>query len=152
MQLGVGLFGPSMLAFALAPVEWAGMLFTAMVFAHGFGISVHNVNQVTIRQLLTPDGLRARVAAVTRLVIFGAIPVGTLVGGLLAELVGVRAAICVGAVALFGGSLPYVLARLWRIATMDDLDGQGKTRRNLGVRRPAVGTSPSARRWELPGD
>ena len=161
MQLGVSVFGPSMLAFALGPTEWAGALFTAMVFAHGFGISIHNVNQVTIRQLLTPDELRARVAAVTRLVIFGAMPLGTLAGGLIAELVGVRGAIVVGGAVLFAGSLPYLAARVWRIKTIDGIEregpaeavrGQAKTRRNRGVRRPAVGTSPSARRWELPGD
>jgi MFS family permease len=122
MQLGVSLFGPSMLAFALGPTEWAGALFAAMVCAHGFGISVHNVNQVTIRQLLTPDELRARVAAVTRLVIFGAMPVGILIGGLIGEVVGVRGAIVVGGICLFAGSLPYMAARVWRIKTIDQIE------------------------------
>jgi len=121
MQLGVGLFGPSMLAFALAPAERAGATFALMVFANGFGIAVHNVNQVTLRQLLTPDHLRARVAAVTRLVVFGGIPVGTLIGGVVAELFGLRAALVLGAVGLFGGSLPYLLAHVWRVRTIEQL-------------------------------
>jgi predicted MFS family arabinose efflux permease len=121
MQLGVGLFGPSMLLFALAPAELAAMTFTLMLFANGFGIAIHNVNQVTVRQVLTPDNLRSRVAAVTRLAIFGAIPVGTLIGGVVAELFGARAALVAGAVGLFLGALPYLLVRVVRLRTVDQL-------------------------------
>jgi MFS family permease len=121
MQLGVGLFGPSMLLFALSPPELAGPMFSAMSFAHGFGIAVHNVNQVTLRQILTPDALRARVAAVFRLVIFGAIPVGTVVGGILGELVGLQAALFASGIGLLFGSLPYALLRVVRIRTLDQL-------------------------------
>lgn len=121
MQLGVGLFGPSMLLFALAPAELAGPSFTAMSFAHGFGIAVHNVNQVTLRQLLTPDDLRARVAAVFRLVIFGAIPVGTVCGGVIGEVLGLRAALLVSGAGLLLGSVPYALLRVVRVRTLDQL-------------------------------
>ena len=132
MQFGVALFGPSMLAFALAPTAWAGLAFGAMLFANGFGISIHNVNQVTVRQVLTPDWLRARVTAVTRLVIFGAIPVGTLVGGVIGELVGVQAALVAG-LGLLAGSLPYLLMRVGRLRTIEALtpaDGPGETARD----------------------
>jgi MFS family permease len=121
MQLGIGLFGPSMLLFALAPATLALAAFTLMVFLNGVGIAVHNVNQVTVRQILTPDALRARVAAVTRLVIFGAIPVGTLIGGVVAELYGLRTAIALGAAGLFIGSLPYLLVRVTSLRTVDQL-------------------------------
>ena len=121
MQLGVGLFGPSMLVFALAPVQWAGPAFALMLFANSFGIAIHNVNQVTVRQLLTPDHLRARVAAVFRLVIFGALPVGTAVGGLIAQGFGLRAAFLVSAVGLAVGSVPYLLVRVRRLRSIDEL-------------------------------
>jgi MFS family permease len=126
MHIGIGLFGPTMLAFALAPPAWAGPAFTLMVFANGFGIAVHNVNQVTVRQVLTPDHLRARVAAVTRLVIFGAIPIGTLAGGLVAEGFGLRAALIVGGVGLLAGNVPYLLARVWRLRSVEHLEPAGE--------------------------
>src|SRR5262245_55487453 len=44
MQLGVSLFGPAMLLFAVAPQSLAGAAFAAMLFANGLGISIHNVN------------------------------------------------------------------------------------------------------------
>jgi MFS family permease len=121
MQLGVSLFGPSMLLFALAPAALAGPAFTLMLFANGFGIAIHNVNQVTVRQILTPDRLRARVASVIRLLGFGAVPIGTLIGGLIGELLGVRTALVASGVGLLAGSVPYALQRVGRIRTVDDL-------------------------------
>ncbi len=121
MQLGVGMFGPSMLCFALAPAAWAGPAFALMVFAHGLGIAIHNVNQVTVRQTLTPDALRARVAAIVRLVIFGAIPVGTVIGGLIAEVAGLRAALLLSGVALLLGSVPYLGVRITRLRSIEEL-------------------------------
>ena len=121
MQLGVSLFGPSMLVFALAPVSAAGPAFALMLFANSLGIAIHNVNQVTVRQLLTPDHLRARVAAVFRLVIFGALPAGTAAGGLIAQAFGLRAAFVVSAIGLAVGSLPYLLVRVRRLRSVDQL-------------------------------
>ena len=121
MQLGVALFGPSMLFFALAPAAFAGSAFAMMLFANGFGIAIHNVNQVTVRQILTPDHLRARVASVIRLLGFGAIPVGTLVGGLIGELIGLQAALLASGLGMLAGSLPYVVVRVARVRTIDSL-------------------------------
>jgi MFS family permease len=121
MQLGVGLFGPSMLVFALAPAELAGVAFSGMVFAHGIGIAIHSVNYITMRQILTPGHLLARVAAVNRLVIFGAIPVGTVIGGLVAEAFGLRTALVLGGIGLCAGAVPYLIVRVTRLRTMEEL-------------------------------
>jgi MFS family permease len=121
MQLGVSLFGPSMLLLAVAPPNLAGAAFAGMLFANGLGISIHNVNQVTVRQVLIPDALRARAAAIFRLVIFGAIPVGTVVGGLVGQAFGLHAALVLSAIGLFGGAVPYVLARVTRLHTVEEL-------------------------------
>jgi predicted MFS family arabinose efflux permease len=120
MQAAVLLFGPSMLLFAIAPPELVGVAFTGMVFANGLGIALHNVNQVTLRQVLTPHELRARVAAVNRTVIFGAIPVGTVIGGIVAEVLGLRAALVVGGVGLCLGAVPYLVTRIRRQRSLED--------------------------------
>jgi hypothetical protein len=121
MQLGVSLFGPAMLVLALAPPELAGPAFAAMLFANGFGISLHNVNQVTVRQLLIPDALRGRAAAIFRLVIFGAIPIGTVIGGVVGQAFGLRAALLVSALGLFAGAVPYLLVHVTRLRRLEDL-------------------------------
>jgi MFS family permease len=121
MQFGVALFGPSMLLFALAPPELAGVTFGLMLFTHGLGIALHNVNQVTVRQVLTPDRLRARVTGVIRILGFGAIPLGTVLGGVIGELVGIRWSLIVSGIGLLGGSLPYLVVRVGRLGSVDDL-------------------------------
>jgi predicted MFS family arabinose efflux permease len=125
MQLGVSLFGPSMLLFALAPAELAGPAFTAMLFANGLGIAIHNVNQVTVRQVLTPDHLRARVQSVIRLLGYGAIPLGTLVGGIVGEIVGMRGALVLSGLGLLAGSVPYLWVRVGRLRTLAALAPTG---------------------------
>ena len=112
MRLGVSLFWPGMLALGLTPANLALPVFTVMLFMNGLGIALHNVNQVSVRQAVTPDHLRARVAAATRLLILGAIPAGTLIGGLLGSSIGLQNTIVVAAFGLFLGSLPYPLSRV----------------------------------------
>lgn len=112
MRLGVGVFWPGMLLLGLAPAAFALPAFTLMVFMHGFGIALHNVNQVSVRQAVTPDHLRARVTAASRLLIMGALPAGTLLGGLLGTAIGLQNTIVVSAAGLFLGSVPYLVSRV----------------------------------------
>jgi transmembrane secretion effector len=76
---------------------------------------------VTVRQLLIPDAIRGRAAAVFRLVIFGAVPIGTVIGGLVGEWLSIRAALLVSGVGLLAGSAPYLLVRIARLRTLDQL-------------------------------
>jgi hypothetical protein len=46
----------------------------AGIAMNGLGIAVHNVNQVSVRQAVTPHHMLARVAAASRLLILGALP------------------------------------------------------------------------------
>jgi len=66
----------------------------------GVGVTVSNVHVVSLRQTITPDRLLGRMTASYRLVVFGAIPVGALIGGGLGEAIGLRATLAVGAVGL----------------------------------------------------
>lgn len=74
----------------------------------GIGVALWNVSVVTVRQRLTPPALLGRVVSAYRLVSWGAMPVGALAGGLLAEVMPIwgvfalMAAVTLGA--LFGTS------------------------------------------------
>lgn len=63
----------------------------AVFFLGGATIVVGNVIMVSLRQRLTPDRLLGRVNGGYRLLAWGSIPLGAAVGGLLAQLVGIRA-------------------------------------------------------------
>lgn len=56
----------------------------------GFGVAMWNVLTVSFRQRITPDHLLGRINGFYRLVTWGTIPLGTLVGGAIGELIGIR--------------------------------------------------------------
>jgi MFS family permease len=89
--VGAGLLaGVSYLALAAtSSVPLAG----AALAVEALAVAVGNVASVTMRQAVIPTGQLGRVGSTMRLVIFGAMPVGALVGGAIAELVSVRGAI-----------------------------------------------------------
>ena len=57
---------------------------------------VYNVNQISLRQAITPDRLQGRMNATMRTIVWGTIPVGSLVGGLLGNVIGVVDTIYIG--------------------------------------------------------
>ncbi|MEV0390663.1 MFS transporter [Nonomuraea sp. NPDC050643] len=54
------------------------------------GISVYNINQISLRQAITPAELQGRMNASMRFAVWGTLPLGAALGGLLGDLVGVR--------------------------------------------------------------
>jgi MFS family permease len=82
----------------------AGMvpLVAAMMIAVAFAGGVWNVLTNSLRQAVTPDRLLGRVQSAHRLLSWGAVPFGTLLGGALAGGVGLRAPFLVAGVVLGG--------------------------------------------------
>ncbi len=64
----------------------------------GLGISLWNVITVSLRQRLTPDRLLGRLNSAYRLLAWGTMPLGAVLGGALGEAFGVRAVFAVGTV------------------------------------------------------
>jgi MFS family permease len=95
---------------ALAPREAAIPFLIVSGLLQGPAVMVVNVNGVSLRQAVTPDHLLGRVNATGRWIAWGAIPLGALVGGLLATAIGLRQTIAVSA---FLG----LFAVLWLIAS-----------------------------------
>ncbi len=92
-ELGWGL-----VALAAAPGWLSIVLFVAAVFVGGFGSVVYNVNQVSLRQAITPDQLQGRMNATMRFLVWGTMPLGALLGGALGEGIGLRPTLVVAAV------------------------------------------------------
>jgi MFS family permease len=57
-------------------------------FLMGLANPLYNINQVSLRQAITPDRLQGRMNASVRFLVWGTIPIGALVGGALGEAVG----------------------------------------------------------------
>ena len=90
---------------AFAVHDTALWLIGATGFLAGIAQVVYNVNQVSLRQAITPEPLLGRMNATMRFLVWGTIPIGNVVGGLLGTFLGVRVAIWIGAL---GGLLPFL--------------------------------------------
>ncbi|MFD5032424.1 MFS transporter [Streptomyces sp. NPDC058405] len=102
--VGAVLFpAPIAIAAAAGGPLWlrAGAL-AAAEFLSGFGVMLFDVNLNSLQAAVIPDGMRSRVAGAYSTINYGIRPVGAIVGGLLATLIGLRATLLIAAV---GGAL-----------------------------------------------
>lgn len=83
-------------------------IIVASMILWGFAMMTYDINQLSFRQLVTPDALLGRVNASIRFVTWGAAPPGALLGGVLGEALGLRTTLFIG-----GGGV--VCAALWTI-------------------------------------
>jgi MFS family permease len=96
-QLGVGriivlgmlLSGAAVLFYFATPAT-AFYLLSAPLFVFYLGVLWYNVPQVSYRQSLVPAEIQGRMNATMRTIVSGTVPIGSLLGGILGEVVGVR--------------------------------------------------------------
>jgi predicted MFS family arabinose efflux permease len=90
--LGIVLATPSELLTALAsgPPLQATAMAVAGFFLAGVSIPIYDINQFSLRQAVIPLHMQGRGSATMRTIIRGAVPLGAVIGGLLAERVGLR--------------------------------------------------------------
>jgi MFS family permease len=76
------------------------VLLTLSQFINGIEGVVYNVNQVSLRQAITPDRLQGRMNASMRFLVWGTIPIGSLIGGFLGEQIGLLNTLWVSAIGM----------------------------------------------------
>ena len=87
-------------------------------FVYGACITNFNVNAITLRQMITPKRLLARMNATYRLLIFGVPPLGALAGGLLGSAIGLRNALMISLLAMTTPLLWLPASPIFRIKEM----------------------------------
>jgi MFS family permease len=85
--------------------DWTLALLAVSQVLMWAAVVVYNITQVSFRQGLTPERLLGRMNATMRFFVWGTIPVGAFLGGVLGSLIGVRATLFVAAV---GGIVPFL--------------------------------------------
>ena len=85
---------------ANGPVVAAIAMLTVARIVATLGGPVTSINQISLRQAITPDRLMGRVNGTMRVVSLGLAPLGAIVGGLLGDLIGLRPTLVIGAVGL----------------------------------------------------
>jgi MFS family permease len=92
------LSGMPLLFLPLATAEHAVLLVLPPLTLEAFGIVLFNVTGISYVQAVVPDRVLGRMTASRRFVVWGTIPLGSVAGGALASMIGLRETILIGAI------------------------------------------------------
>jgi len=128
-RLGVGrtiivasiLGGPMFLVIPFAPVGDAALalLVPAMVVGGFMGV-LYNIAQVSLRQAMTPERIQGRMNSVMRFIVWGAIPLGSFAGGVLASSIGLKATLIVSGAGASLAFLPVLFSPVRSVREMPE--------------------------------
>lgn len=129
-RLGVGraivltsaLFGPVNLLIPLATPDVALLFLSASIFFASVNNVIYNVSQVSLRQAITPEHFLGRMNATMRFLVWGTIPIGSLIGAGLSEVVGVRTTIWISAILGLFAFLPVFFSKVRTIQAIPTED------------------------------
>lgn len=87
----------------------------AAFFVSFFGVPIYNINMVSLRQIITPNRLQGRMNATMRTIIWGTIPAGAFVGGVMTVTLGLVPTMVAGGVISGSAFLWVVLGPIFRL-------------------------------------
>jgi MFS family permease len=116
--------GPAELLIPIASPDLAVPLVAASVFLGGIGNVVYNINQVSLRQAITPERMQGRMNATMRFIVWGTIPIGSIMGGALGGLIGLHETIWIGAIGGVFVFLPVFFSPVRRLRTIPAADAE----------------------------
>ena len=90
--------GLALLATPLALVGVPAVILATTGFIEGLTIPIYNINQVSLRQAITPDRVQGRMNATMRTIVWGTIPLGAFIGGILGTSIGLVQTIVLGGI------------------------------------------------------
>jgi MFS family permease len=108
------------LLYPLAPRSFPLPVLMLGQAAFGFGAVAYNITQVSLRQAITPERLQGRMNAAMRWIVWGTIPLGTLLGGAIATWWSLRTAMWVGAIGQLFSFVPVTIGSLKRVKEMPE--------------------------------
>ena len=78
---------------------WSAILVPMAASIVGSSVQItYDINQLSFRQSITPHHLQGRTNAAQRFIVWGTMPIGALIGGLLGDQIGLRQTMLVGAI------------------------------------------------------
>ena len=97
-----GVFGAFLILFSFSRSFWVS---AALLVPVGFSMMIQMSSSNTLVQAMVPDELRGRIMAVYSMMFMGMAPIGALLAGLLAGLVGAPATVALGGTICIAGSI-----------------------------------------------
>jgi len=97
--------GPSLLLIPAAPLAFPVPFLVLSLMLFGFSGVVYNITQISLRQAITAERLQGRMNSVMRFIVWGVLPLGALLGGVLATTIGLRETLWIAGA---GGALSWI--------------------------------------------
>ena len=101
----------------------AGVLLSTAMFVMSFTAVAYNVNQVSFRQAITPLEIQGRMNATMRFMVWGTIPLGSIIGGVLASFLPLRTTVLVGALV---GSVAFLWVLISPVRSLREIPRAGR--------------------------
>jgi MFS family permease len=116
--IGMCIAAPSLVLVPLAPQSIAVPVIALSFALVEFGVVLYNVSTISLTQALTPERLLGRVNASRRFIVWGTVPLGSLVSGGLATWIGLRPTLFVGSIGCLLATVPILLSPVRRVKRM----------------------------------
>ncbi len=113
-------FSVSAIPVALAPDALVAPAVSLSMILGGFCGVAWNINQVSLRQAITQPRMQGRMNATMRFIVWGTIPLGSIMGGVLGNIIGLHATIWVGAIGSLVSFVPVAISSVRHIQTMPE--------------------------------
>ena len=113
-------FSLSILPIAVAPDDLLFAAVAASGFIGGLCGVAWNINQVSLRQAITPLRMQGKMNATMRFIVWGTIPLGAISGGFLGGIIGLHNTIWVAAIGSLVAFLPVALSPVRHIVEMPE--------------------------------
>ena len=94
----------------------------AAVQLFDFGVTIYEVNEMSLRQRITPYRMLGRVNSSMEVNLLGAQLASAVLGGILAQLAGIRWALAVGSCLMVAGEVWLPLSTVWRLGVVPESD------------------------------
>ncbi|MGO9141098.1 MAG: MFS transporter [Streptosporangiaceae bacterium] len=120
----------------LAEPGWRIVLIPAGLFGFAFASVLYNIAQLSFRQSICPPHLLGRMNAAIRWIVWGTLPLGSLLGGVLGSTLGVRPTIWIGVIGSWAAGFWVLFSPLRAMRDIPAAD-----RGDEGKQGPAEGTT-----------
>ena len=107
--------GLAVLATPIALVGAPILVLAAAGFIEGLTVPIYNISQVSLRQAITPDRVQGRMNATMRTIVWGTIPLGAFIGGILGTSIGLVQTIVLGGIVSVAAALWILLGPVIRL-------------------------------------
>jgi MFS family permease len=139
--LSAALSGIPIILLVLAYPGNALILLTPLMFANGLLMVLYNVNQVSLRQAITPDHLQGKMNATMRFLVWGVFPIGGLLGGYLGEAFGIKTMILISGIGTLFSVIWLLVSPVGKIESIPEAGAESMKRRVKRLRDSAESRS-----------